>query len=254
VIFLDADLLLRCDIRELWAADTSGHLVSAIPEYNDRLFDDTALSRPLRFAVRLCLHDQMRFQIGLDHTTFNTGVLILELDLIRRSEPDLSQRLLRQARDLMAAYDGEPVFFSDQDMISTCLRDRINALPAEWNFHDFLPRLLLRHGDYRRAMKAAKIMHYNGPPRPWEVFGKWRPFTRTWYRYLDQTPWAGWRPSIRHARLPRSKGRTLQTVVGGLILVCGRFRNHFFTEQDACLDSASQRSPGKSGLAQGARP
>src|SRR3712207_5024959 len=149
----------------------------------------------------------MRFQIGLDHVTFNTGVLIYELDLIRRHEPQLTQKLLRRARELMTEHEGEPVFFSDQDMISTLLKGRINPLPPEWNFHDFLPRLLLRYGDYRRAMMQAKIMHFNGPPRPWEFFGRWRPFTRTWFKYLDQTPWAGWRPPLRGAHVPRGKGR-----------------------------------------------
>jgi lipopolysaccharide biosynthesis glycosyltransferase len=233
-IFLDADLLVRSDIRELWAINTSGHLVSAVAEYNDDLLGEgSVLSWPLRLAVRLCLRDLMLFQIGLSHTTFNTGVLILELDLIRRREPELTRRLLDKARELMTSHQGQLVFFSDQDMISTYLRDRINPLPTEWNFHDFLPRLLLRYSDYRRAIKQSKIMHFNGPPRPWEFYGRWRPFRKAWYTYLDRTPWAGWRPSLRRARVPRGRGHPVRTLVGGLMLVGGRFRNHFFAQQDA---------------------
>ena len=234
VIYLDADLLVMRDIRELWAVDTAGHLLSAVPEYNDQLLSDRlTLSWPLRLGVSLCLRDRMQFQAGRNWTTFNSGVVVFELDLIRRQQPDLAQCLLKEARALMAAHDGLPVFFLDQDIISKHLHNRINLLPDEWNFHDFLPRLVMDHTDYRRAMLRAKIMHYNGPPRPWEPAGRWRPYTRSWYRCLDRTPWAGWRPSYRQARLPRGNGRPVRTTIGGVIIVLGRFRNHFFAEQDA---------------------
>ena len=235
VIFLDADMIIRADVRELWELDTRGHLLSAIPEYNDDLLGkDSVLGWPLRIAVALCLRDLMRFQTGLDHTTFNSGVVIYELDLIRSREPDLAGALLNRAMELMQEHQGQRVFFSDQDMISTYMHDRIHPLPPEWNFHDFLPRLLLRFADYRRAMKQCRIMHFNGPPRPWEFFGRWRPYRRTWFKYLDQTPWAGWRPRLRDAHVPRGQGgNQLKSLIGGLMLVGGRFRNHFFCEQDA---------------------
>jgi lipopolysaccharide biosynthesis glycosyltransferase len=233
-IYLDADLLVMRDIRELWSVATAGHLVSAVPEYNDLLFSArSTLSWPMQLGVNLCLRDRMQFQAGRSWTTFNSGVLVLELALIRRQVPDLSQRLLAEARELMAAHEGAPVFFLDQDILSKHLHDRINALPDEWNFHDFLPRLVMDHAAYRHAMLRAKIMHYNGPPRPWEPAGRWRPYTKSWYRCLDQTPWAGWRPSYRRGRLPRASGRPVRTAIGGVIVVLGRFRNHFFAEQNA---------------------
>ena len=125
--------------------------------------------------------------------SLNSGVLGLDLARIRAEAPDLSTTLIQLTVDTLR-HDLQPFFFTDQDILSLHLNGDFKLLPSEWNFAEMYYARVLQPSSYREIVAATKIMHYNGPDRPWDK-GCSRPYTDEWFRVLDRTAWRGWRPT-----------------------------------------------------------
>ena len=94
--------------------------------------------------------------------------------------------------------------FPDQDAMNLVLVNRWGELDPRWNqlpvVHDFLS---WQESPYTKQQLAATandplIIHYGSKPKPWERHCS-HAQKACFYEYLDETAWAGWRPSfLRH--------------------------------------------------------
>ena len=143
VLYLDCDIVCLCDVAEVFRIDVSGRFLGAVKMGREQ---GLKWSKKLGLASNFCI---------------NAGVLLMNLEKIRREIPDYTERLLDVVRT-------KNIPVGDQGATNTFFDGRPDAyhfLPEFCNFrteqedHTTLPL-----GDYR-----GKIVHFAGK-KPWEVF------------------------------------------------------------------------------------
>ena len=159
-VYVDCDIVFEPDIRELWETDLAGRTVGAI----------------LNGSAEDSKNNQRR--LGLrEPRYFNSGVLLIDLARWR------AQRVFERA--LAAALEvGPRLILHDQDALNLALQSDWTPLPWRWNVWVIDPEL-------REDTDA--VFHYMGAPKPWDVDYD-RPFGDRFFKYLDRTPFRGWRP------------------------------------------------------------
>jgi len=219
VLYLDVDLVALDDIEALWqlplgdAAVLAAQDVAA-PWIDGDLAPNADLARPHAGTM-----DPIRNYraLGLDGRAkyFNTGVMLIALDLWRRE--GLGARFL----DCLVRHR-EHVRFWDQYPLNVVLAGRWGELHPRWNAQIQVHAYpTWRESPYDEATwtevtRHPCILHYAAPVKPWDH--AWaRPGGEAFFRHLDRTDWAGWRPRrpllgwtrFRWARSLRKRTRRL---------------------------------------------
>lgn len=171
VLYVDADVLMTARLDELWATDLGGCVLGAVTQY---------------------LYPAMipRVQNELDlpgiSTYFNSGVLLIDLARWR------ADRITDAIKEYVSSH---MLVWPDQDSLSGVLHSRHHYLHPRWNAMPGIWELSPRHLPYpahevREAAADPAIVHFLGPHKPWHYRCKSR-YRADWFRYLEQTPWAG---------------------------------------------------------------
>lgn len=186
ILYLDADVVVLESVAPLWEVDMTSKLVAAVT--NVLPPDSVDRSKPL--------------EIG-SHRYFNAGVMLLNLDLMRREES--SQALCDYGR----AHAAELVW-RDQDALNVVLGSSRVALHPRWNcmngifiFPWSTDVLGLEAVAEARANPAIRHFEGPGPYKPWHYLceREWRDAYR---RHRRGTPW----PRVRvQGRNPRNMWR-----------------------------------------------
>jgi lipopolysaccharide biosynthesis glycosyltransferase len=180
-IWLDCDLIVVGDLARLWDLDLSHHHVLAAQDSVVPL-----VSSPCGVT------DFAKFGLAPDTKYFNAGVMVVDLALWRKN--NVAERVLEHIRR-----HREEVFFMDQDGLNVILAGKWGALDPRWNYN---ASLRYRTGRIRGSAGSAAegsdatdpwIIHFAGSLKPW-LFPTTHPDRVLFYRYLDMTAWAGWRP------------------------------------------------------------
>jgi lipopolysaccharide biosynthesis glycosyltransferase len=176
-IWLDCDLVVATDLVELWESDLGGcHLLA--------VRDPVVPTVSSRYGIR----EWQRLGLSRDAPYFNAGVMLLDVSQWREDDiGSLASRYLREAGD---------VVFWDQEALNAVLSGRWGELDPRWNRMPGDERL----GNRKRASGSPWIIHFSGTLKPWRLPEPSWGARSLFYRHLDQTPWAGWRPQ----RTPRS--------------------------------------------------
>jgi lipopolysaccharide biosynthesis glycosyltransferase len=160
-ITLDCDLVFERNAAELWRTDLGGCTAGAV--------DNGSIEETRRYQKRL----------GLKETRyFNSGVLLVDLDRWRG-------RGVRERALEGAVRVGPDLILHDQDALNMALDGDWMALDSRWNVGVHLPELDVR---------IPTVIHYMAAPKPWHVDYD-RPLPERFFRYLDRTDFAGWRPA-----------------------------------------------------------
>lgn len=190
VLYLDADILVRYDLRPLWEIDLQG--------------------KPLGAAV------DIGHPMGHSDVTrgeyFNAGVLLFDLTKTRSmtsSFPKLVQQMHNSA-------------YKDQDVLNVVFRGQWHALAPVWNAQGLgtyadspsPERAVL---DLEESKNNPTIVHFTGPvnpsvakalnpyvqpctAKPWGYAGApGHPFREEWWSALEETLWKGYRSSEDYA-------------------------------------------------------
>lgn len=184
IIYLDADLIVRRDLQELWNLDLGNYALAA--------------ARDQAIGVVSSIWGISNFhQIGLDPNTpyFNSGVMIINLKKWRALNiPELVFDYVRKNNSAMR--------LNDQEALNAILSDDWLEVDPRWNQH---PRVFSYqhwansvHKDrYKEIINdligAPYIIHYAAKPKPWEK-DSMHPFQRVWLYYLKES---GWHSSIQ---------------------------------------------------------
>lgn len=175
-IYLDCDLIVDGNLKDLWATNIDNHALAAVEDMWSGKDD--------------CYK---RLQYDRQYTYFNAGVLLLNLDYWRKND------LSRICASYMSEHKGE-LIFNDQDVLNAQLHNQKLLLPFYWNVQD---GLLRRHKRIRPEMlsqveketRHPVIIHYTGHRKPWMHICL-NPYRNLFFKYLDMTDWKGFRPHV----------------------------------------------------------
>ena len=160
IIYLDSDLIINLDIRELWRLELDDKILAAVTEISN------GANAQKTFA--LCREGHVK---AGDY--FNTGVLIVNLNLLRTNE-----NTLYRAINFVSENPRFAAYF-DQDILNLCFSTQTLKLPVKFN-------TFVR--DVRRRNEktiARKIYHYAGGVLRLEMGDA---FNRLWMEYFMRTP------------------------------------------------------------------
>ena len=168
VIYLDSDLIVLGDLRELSEIDLGENMIGAV--FDAGVDFDAFAKRWALPAKRL--------------SYFNAGVLVLDLEKIRATGA------LESAFELLSSRAHE-FQFGDQCVLNLLFWDKWKRLPATWNVQT---RMVTPEGDpvaTPQEMQTGcrpKLIHYTGAIKPWSR-DPYHPFVWEFYRYLRRTPY-----------------------------------------------------------------
>jgi lipopolysaccharide biosynthesis glycosyltransferase len=190
-IFLDADLLIRHDLNEMWQVGMDGMPCLAVQDIGAP-YIDSAVALAAAPEGRLILVNERPIpnyrKLGLSPTRpyFNGGVMVVDLEMWRREH--LGRRMLK-----VLAENAEHVTYWDQYALNTVLSGRWKALSPLWNQNSYIfreRRWLSTRFCRRECPQYANdpwIVHFNWR-KPWEIGGE-HPFGAEFLRHLENSPW-----------------------------------------------------------------
>jgi lipopolysaccharide biosynthesis glycosyltransferase len=172
-LWLDSDLLVLADLTALWDLKLCEYSVLAVP--------DVLVGK---LGGRFGVAGYRELGMDGDAEYFNAGVMSLDLERWRKDEvaSGALEYLKRHRRR---------VYFWEQEALNVVLFGKWGRLDSRWNCNPTLVNLVRRNA--ARDDEVPWIVHFSGSLKPWNFAA--RSYTQNlFYRYLDQTAWAGWRP------------------------------------------------------------
>jgi lipopolysaccharide biosynthesis glycosyltransferase len=204
VIYLDADLIVRADLAQLWDCQLTDRLCLAAQDCAAPYIDaSAALVNYDRCGPHLgSPRPVANFrQLGLDPLApyFNAGVLLVDLAGWRAA--DLPTQMLACLKQ-----NHEHVLWWDQYALNVVLAGRWGALDTRWNQGSNIyaypgwSHSPFDRQTFERLRDEPHIVHFTTRYKPWKV-SCLHPLRRLFFQYVDRTDWAGWRPSrFNHPR------------------------------------------------------
>lgn len=142
VIYLDSDLLINGDLREIWDIDLEDYYLAGVNEID-------LVNRFPEYKIKL--------GFNLEDLFINAGVLVFNLHKMRQD--NISEHLFSETIRLK-----DTIMFQDQDVINIALKGKILELPLVYNYTvEAMEKELL-------PIDEIKIIHYNSPgAKPWNL-------------------------------------------------------------------------------------
>ena len=217
VLYLDADIIVRRDIAELYRSDLGDKPVGGVLDLGMymRLRRESVHGDP-------ALGDYFaRLGLNLHQSPYvNSGVLLMDLAALRAFEFSARALAFSKAR-------GAELITMDQCLINTLLSGRIALLDPRWNAfchvlhqprrHHYLPRRL--RADLKLQQSEPWLVHYTGPNKPWNSAEVWR--AADWWAYAE-TSGIGWPPAPTGGRRPSALASAWRSVTWGLSYALAR--------------------------------
>lgn len=186
VIYLDSDMVVQQNLEELWEIDMRTFPLAAVTELGTTFAEG-----------RLRYKDVWKVQ-GLDPDVshFNSGLLVLDLELWRRE--GLSQAVFDNVYANRNHYR-----YPDQDALNAVFHQNWLELETKWNYQ-------ITYEDLKFTPIPARdvaIFHYSTPFKPWSklTFREKRPYFLAFLQALWRSGWFS-KPEyvLFYARLLRS--------------------------------------------------
>lgn len=187
VIYLDVDLVVCKDIKELWQVDMHDHVLAAVPDYG-------ILSSKKSLAEK-----HKSFGWKRDNGYFNSGVLVI--NLVKWREQGYGVNVLNASQTHNFRHH-------DQDALNMVVDGNWEPLDLSWNVippvYELKPAILMCTQLRKNAIKANKnigILHWAGRKKPWQ-YQLYEPFNGEYYKYTKNV--------ANHASFPFRKKIVLQ--------------------------------------------
>jgi lipopolysaccharide biosynthesis glycosyltransferase len=172
VLYLDADLTVLRDLRDLWHSDLEGCPLGAVIESGTILY-------PSRdFAKTWQLPEQYPGY-------FNAGVLLIDLKQVR------AEKLFSKCIEFLAK-NGDRLPMNDQDALNWAAWGRWKPLDVVWNVQTLLALASRTPGVWEQHCLSGlspAIVHFTGPEKPWQA-GSYHPWAWLYWESLVRTPFA----------------------------------------------------------------
>lgn len=171
VLYLDGDLLVKCDVAEIFDNELNENIVAAVRDTPQVFFD--------------------KQDFGEDRDYFNSGIMLLNTKLMREEK----------TKDLLIKTKKESVndTLMDQNVLNKVFRGRVLQLDLAYNV-PFGMFSVLKTFDYKKInnfysgdfksiddlKRIAKIIHFSSFLKPWIFYDS--PYADEWYDVYKQTP------------------------------------------------------------------
>jgi lipopolysaccharide biosynthesis glycosyltransferase len=190
-IFLDADLLVRRDLGDLWDEPMNGRPCLAVQDLGAPFIDSRVALGPGpsgrgELVVECPIPNYKALGLSPQNPYFNGGVMVVDLDLWR------SERLGRQMLDVLTTHRGH-VLFWDQYALNVVLSGRWGPLSPLWNQN----AIVYRYPGWRESAFCTQqypayvtdpwIVHFNWL-KPWQVDCT-HPFADEFLSHLAGSAW-----------------------------------------------------------------
>lgn len=200
VIYLDTDMIIRTDLRELWETPLQGYTIGAVQNHLP-----STIGEPTAVPAHR--------ELGIDPAApyFNSGLLLI--DLARWREERIEERSLEYIHT-----HPDDLYYPDQEALNAVLAGRWKVLPLEWNFLTSIyglpvwpdsPLKRQIEADAWRIFNGPKIVHFCGREKPWMPECA-HPLKSICLHHLRESGWeeAAFRsaPSGQTGRLPFPEG------------------------------------------------
>lgn len=161
VLYLDSDMLILCNIDELWSTDLEDKAFAAVIEPG--------------------CHRHEVLNIPSNMPYFNAGVILMNLTIWRNEK-------LADVAIQFAVQNPDKMEFWDQDALNATLFDRWKILSANWN-----QTTAFWENKIKDSVSPA-IVHFTGSGKPWQPHSH-HIMKNEYFRYLRLTPWKNFRLS-----------------------------------------------------------
>lgn len=197
IIYLDADVLVKHDLTELWNYDVGENYCLAATDIACPFVDARLADRQYRNSIPYlaAVSPISNWQeLGLDGSEpyFNSGVMVINLK--RWREERIEIKLLECLRT-----NRKHVWCWDQYALNVVFARQWKALPGRWNqgmhvFHYPDPSCSpIAENEFMQMRDDPAIIHFTTEFKPWS-FRSDHPLQNKFFEQLDQTAWTGWRP------------------------------------------------------------
>ena len=166
-IYLDADLVVNLDIKELWQIELGDKPLAAVPE----ILSYKTINM-MKYAFKLCKDGFVK-----PEDYFNAGVFLMNLNLLRGEENTITEGLRFRSQN--------PLYqdYSDQNIWNYCFSAQALKLPVKFNRFTHFARL-------EKEPLGKKIYHYAGGNVGVGLdFDMNDPLNRLWMNYFTKSPW-----------------------------------------------------------------
>ena len=163
-LYLDVDIAVNGSLEELWTTDLENSYIAGVKEL---------------YLYKLEYPKKLKF--SSQDLYINAGAILLNIPLMIKD--DLVNKLFKNTKKYI-----KKVLYQDQDILNITCKGRIKELDYKYNFtkeHGFL---------YIDDAKNAKIIHWNGYDKPWNLYECRSNSTDLYFKYLALTPF---RPKVK---------------------------------------------------------
>lgn len=164
VLYLDSDLVVLGDVRQLWSVDLDGAPIGAVADA--AVADPRAVIEEFSSAYGLACDDR---------GYFNAGALLMDIELIR------SEGGFRAALEFLIERNPR---LADQDALNWLFWGRWRQLDPKWNVQ---AASLTPARQCEAAGGSPALVHFTGDNKPWQA-SAYHPWAWLYWRYLARTP------------------------------------------------------------------
>lgn len=167
VLYLDADIIVRHDLKELYDSNIVDVALAAVTEP-----DGTGES-----CNRLGYPSELGY--------FNSGVILFNLDYFRKK--NITEKLINFIKE-----NPEKLGCPDQDTLNFVLRNEKRMLPLKYNVQEGFFRVspeAVATKEQLSAIQDPYIVHFTTNEKPWKKSCR-HPLRHLYYEYRKGTPWA----------------------------------------------------------------
>jgi lipopolysaccharide biosynthesis glycosyltransferase len=166
-IYIDADVILADNICKIWV-DLEDQFAAACADEGGVM-------------------QTRRLGLPLNHTYFNAGVCVFNLEKLRGCDADL---LYLESY----AHNRKFISLQDQDILNIAFCEKTKLLPLRWNANARLYRwndldYKYTESEAREAALNPGLIHYTDSSKPWHARCV-HPLAPLYWRWRDRTPWA----------------------------------------------------------------
>jgi lipopolysaccharide biosynthesis glycosyltransferase len=212
ILYLDADILIRSKLDDLFSVQIGAHPVAAVHDYG-------FVSAPPSD------EGDAISSIRASGDYFNAGVLLID------RERWLKSGLEERARAFFSEH-GAKASLQDQDFLNWIYRDNWAQLSPRWNFQAALMSIGLQN-----ALEPA-ILHYSGSLKPWHAESRelFRDYAEEWRQMSLRSgipqDWKPKRGRVAYAKTADGLKNRIMRVAAELGLSTGKMRKRLTEWQD----------------------
>ncbi|KAA6233739.1 glycosyltransferase family 8 protein [Campylobacter sp. LR264d] len=183
VLYLDVDMLVFCDLRELFAIDLKNYIVAAVNDCGSK-------KRTMCFMENGKVNNYI-----FDKNYFNSGFLFINVDEYKKF--NIEEKCIQIAKNMISSKT------ADQNLLNAAIAsDKILNLSFSWDFmvialaftickDESQNRLQYTRAEFMQSIKDIKIFHYG--EKPWKFLKsfidiKGNNINDYWWQMVEQTP------------------------------------------------------------------